>query len=107
MRVDTPEDIMAASTSSTGKERRLRIKVLKERKKKMIDPTSIQSCDLLELPAICNKIEEKEQNIIRFYFEDLNGICSGLRGTDTGRFFNSLVERLEIDFFGAAETNLH
>ena len=66
---------MTASTSSICKERRLRIKGLKE---KMIDPTSIKSCNLLELQVIGDKIEEKEQNTTRFYFENLNGMFSGL-----------------------------
>ena len=59
MRVDTPEEVMTASTSSVDKERRLRIKVLKERKKNMIDPTAIKNCDLLELPVIGDKIRRK------------------------------------------------
>ena len=32
---------------------------------------------------------------------------SGLWGIDKGIFFNLLMEKLEIDCFGAAETNLH
>ena len=34
--------------------------------------------DLLQLPFIGDKIMEKNLNTIRFYFENLNGICSGL-----------------------------
>ena len=58
MRVDTPEEVITTSTSSVGKKSRVRINVLKERKKKMIDPTLIKSCDLLELPVIDDKIKE-------------------------------------------------
>ena len=36
----------------------------------MIDPTRIKSCDLLELPVIGDKIKEKDQNTIIFYFEN-------------------------------------
>ena len=57
MGVNTPEDVMTTSTFYIGKERRLRIKGLKE---KMIDPTSIKSCNLLELQVIGDKIEKKE-----------------------------------------------
>ena len=52
----------------------------------MIYPTLIKSCDLFELPVIGDKIKEKGQNTIRFYFENSNGICSGLCGTVKGRF---------------------
>ena len=52
----------------------------------MIDPTSIKSYNLQELPVIYDKIEAKEQNTIRFYFENLNGICSDLWGIDKGIF---------------------
>ena len=62
--------------------------------------------DLVELPVIGDTIKEKGKNTIRFYFENLNSICSGLWRTDKGRFFNSLMEILEIDCFGAVETNL-
>ena len=86
MRSDLLEDVMSTNTSTTGKERRLRIKALKEREKRMIDLTLIKSCNLLELPVKGNRIEKKEQNTIRFYFENLNGIRSGLWGIDKGRF---------------------
>ena len=58
----------------------------------MIDPTLIKSCNLQELPVIGDKIEEKEQNTVRFYFENLNGICSGLWGIDKGFFYSSYGE---------------
>ena len=38
MRVGTPEEVMTTSTSSLGGEKILRIKALKKRKRKMIDP---------------------------------------------------------------------
>ena len=47
---------MATSTSTAGKERRLKINVLRERKKIIIDPTLIKSYNLQELPVICDKI---------------------------------------------------
>ena len=92
MKVDTPEDVMTTGTPSVGKEKRLRIKAIKERDKRMLDPTSIRSCNLLQLQVIGDVIKEKSKNTIRFYFENLNGIRSGLWGTDKGRYFNSLME---------------
>ena len=52
----------------------------------MIDPTSIKSYNLWELPVIGDKRKEKEQNTTRFYFENINGISSGLWGIDKGFF---------------------
>ena len=106
MRLDAPEDVRTTGTSSAGEDKRLRIKARKERNKRMLNPTSMRSCNLLQLPVIGDVIKEKSKNTIRFYFENLNGIRSGLWGTDKGRYFNSLMERLEVDCFGAAETNL-
>ena len=92
--------------SSVGKEKRLRIKTVKERDERILNPTSMTNCDLLKLPVIGDKIKEKSKNTIKFYFENLNGVHSGLWGTDKGRYFNTLMEKLEVDCFGAAETNL-
>ena len=86
--------------------KRLREKAKKEQDKRMLDPTSLRSCKLLDLPAIGGKIANKKKNTIRFYFENLNGIHSGLWGTDKGRYFISLTGELEVDCFGAAEINL-
>ena len=49
---------------------------------------------------------KRRKNTIIFYFENLNGIRSGLWGTDKGRYFTSLIKKLDVDCFGAAETNL-
>ena len=106
MRVDTPEDVTTTGTPSAGEEERLRIKAIEERNKRMLDPTSMRSCNLLQLPVIGDIIKEKSKNTIRFYFENLNGIRSGLWRTYKGRYFNSLMKILEVDCFGAAETNL-
>ena len=43
---------------------------------------------------------------MRFYFENLNGIKSGIKGAAKRGFFGKLMETLEVDCFGAAETNL-
>ena len=59
---------------------------IERKEKRMIDLTSIKSCNLQELPIIGDRIEAKEQNTIRFYFENLNGICSDLWGIDKGIF---------------------
>lgn len=42
---------------------------------------------------------------MKFYFENLNGIPSGLWGTDK-RIFQFTYKKIEVDCFGAAETNL-
>ena len=57
-----------------------------EKKKELINLTLIKSCDLSQLSVIGDKIKEKSQNTIIFYFENLNGIHSGLCGTDKGIF---------------------
>ena len=106
MRVDTPKDAHTTGTASAGKERRLRKKAKNEQDKRMLDPTSLRSCNLQDLQTIGDKVSNKKKNTIRFYFENLNGIRSGLWGTDKGRYFISLMGKLEVDCFGAAETNL-
>ena len=67
---------------------------------------SLNRCDLFDLPVIGDRITEKHPNVMRFYFENFNGIRSGPHGTDKGRYFGKLMEALEVDCFGAAETNL-
>ena len=104
MRVDTPENVRATGTPSPGEEKRLRTNAIIVFDKRIMDPTLMRSCNLLKLPVIWDIVKGK--NTIRFYFENLNGIRSGLWGTDKGRYFNSLMEKLEVDCFGAAETNL-
>ena len=69
----------------------------------MLDPTLMKSCDPLKLPVIGDTIKEKTKNTIRLYFENLNGIRSGLWGTDKGNYFKTLMKKLEVDRFGAAE----
>ena len=69
-------------------------------------PRLPNSCDLFDLPVIGDKLTGKKDNVIRFYFENFNGIRSGPRGTDKGRYFGKLMELLEVDCFGATETNL-
>ena len=76
MRVDTPEDVRTTGTPSAGEEKRLRIEAIRERDKRMLDPTLMRSCNLLQLPVIGDVIKEKSKNTIRFYFENLNGIRS-------------------------------
>ena len=53
--------------------------------------------DLLDLPVIGNKITDKHPNVMRFYFENFNGIRSGPYGTDKGKYFGKLMEVLEVD----------
>ena len=48
MRVNTPEETKTVINSSVGKEIQLRIKVLKERDKRMLDQTLMKSCDILK-----------------------------------------------------------
>ncbi len=106
MRMDTPEEVHTTGTASVGKERRLRVKAKRELDKRMLDLTLFKSCKLKDLPIIGDKIALKKKNTIRFYFENLNGIRSGLWGTDKGRYFTALIKKLDVDCFGAAETNL-
>ena len=60
-----------------------------------------------EIPVIGDKLGRKKDNMIRFYFENLNGICSHDKGMDKEKFFSSILNKLEVDCFGAAETNLN
>ena len=60
------------------------------------------SCSLYRLPVIGDKIRKKGENSVRFYFENFNGIRSGIKGADKGGFFGKLMETLEVDCFGAA-----
>ena len=62
---------------------------------------------LLEVPVIGDPLGRKKDNMIRFYFENLNAICSHDKKVDKGKFFSSLLSKLEVDCFGAAETNLN
>ena len=101
-----PEETKTTGNSSVGKEKRFKLKVLKEQDKRMLDPTSMKSCDLLRVPVIGDKIKEKSKNTIRFYFENLNCIRNEFWGTNKGRYFNTLIEKLEMDYFGGAKKNL-
>ena len=62
---------------------------------------------LSEVPVIGDPLGRKKDNMIRFYFENLNGICSHDKKVDKGKFFSSILSKLEVDCFGAAETNLN
>ena len=68
---------------------------------------SINYCPLSSLPVIGDKLNRKKENMVRFYFENFNGIRSHVKGVDKGKYFSGLLNKLEIDCFGAAETNLH
>ena len=35
--------------------------------------------------------------MIRFYFENLNGICSHDKGVGKGKYFASIINKLEVD----------
>ena len=102
MRGDPPEESQATDHSSVGGQKRKR------------DPSNhwsvrnplSHSCSLHRLPVIGDKIRNKGDNNIRFYFENFNGIRSGIKGVDKGGFFGKLMETLEVDCFGASETNL-
>ena len=67
---------------------------------------SIKYCALSEIPVIGDSISRKRENTVRMYFENLNGICSHTKGVDKGKYFSTLLDKLEIDCFGAVETNL-
>ena len=61
MRVDTPEDVSTTGTTSVGEEKRSRRKEIKERDKKMLDSTSMRSCNLLKLPVIGDVVTNKKR----------------------------------------------
>ena len=67
---------------------------------------SIKYCALSEIPVIGDSISWKRENTVRMYFENLNSICSHKKGVDKGKYFSTLLDKLEIDCFGAVETNL-
>ena len=62
---------------------------------------------LSEIPVIGDQLERKKDNMIRFYFENLNGTCSHDKKVDKGKFFSSILSKLEVDCFREAETNLN
>ena len=106
MRGDPPDPLLAVGDGSVGGERRHGSNnnmvggINSERSK------SINYCSLAGLPVIGDKISRKKDNMIRFYFENFNGIRSHVKGVDKGKYFSGLINKLEIDCFGAAETNL-
>ena len=102
MRGDTPEVYRATENSSVGGPNRKRDA---SKHWSFRNPFS-HSCSLHRLPVIGYKIRNKGGNNIRFYFENFNGIRSGIKGADKGGFFGKLMENLDVDCFGAAETNL-
>ena len=68
---------------------------------------SINCCTLSSLPVIGDKLSRKKDNMVRFYFENFNGIRNQAKGVDKGKYFSGLINKMEIDCFGAAETNLY
>ena len=102
MRGDPPEVSRATENSSVGGPNRKRDA---SKHWSFRNPFS-HSCSLHRLPVIGDKIRNKGGNNIRFYFENFNGIRSGIKGADKGGFFGKLMETLEVDCFGSAETNL-
>ena len=101
-----PEELRATSGYSVGRDDRRPSREVRTEGKENYGRKSIKRCDLYDLPFIGDKITGKSPNVIRFYFENFNGIRSGPRGTDKGKYFGTLMETLEVDCFGAAETNL-
>ena len=101
-----PEEQRTTSGSSVGGDYRRSSREVRTGNGGKNGRKSINRCDLYDLPVIGDKITDKSPNVIRFYFENFNGIRSGPRGTDKGKYFGKLMETLEVDCFGAAETNL-
>ena len=101
-----PEEQRTTSGSSVGGDYRRSSREVRTGNEEKYGRKSINRCDLYDLPVIGDKITDKSPNVIRFYFENFNGIRSGPRGTDKGKYFGKLMETLEVDCFGAAETNL-
>ena len=48
---------------------------------------SIKYCPLSSLPVIGDKLTRKKENMVRFYFENFNGIRSHVKGVDKGKYF--------------------
>ena len=102
MKGDPPEESQATEYSSVGGQKRKGVSVDNWTVK---NPFS-NSCSLHRLPVIGDKVRNKGENSVRIYFENFNGIRSGIKGADKGGYFGKLMETLEVDCFGAAETNL-
>ena len=102
MRGDPPEESRETDHSAVGGQKRTRDS---SNHWSVRHPVS-HSCSLHRLPVIGDKIRNKGDNNIRFYFENFNGIRSGIKGADKGGFFQEIDGDLEVDCFGAAETNL-
>ena len=102
MKGDPPEESQATEHSSAGGQGRKRVPIDNWTLK---NPLS-NSCSLHRLPVIGDKVGRKKENNIRIYFENFNGIRSGIKGADKGGYFGKLMETLDVDCFGAAETNL-
>ena len=104
---DPPEILLAEGNNSVGGETRhgptnnMTGGVNSDRSK------SIKYCSLNSLPVIGDQLIRKQENMVRLYFENFNGIRSHIKGVDKGKYFSSLLNKLEIDGFGAAETNLN
>ena len=48
---------------------------------------SINYCSLSSLPVIGDKLCRKKENMVRFYFENVNGIRNHAKGVDKGKKF--------------------
>ena len=94
---DPPDPLLAVGNGSVGGERRhgsnnnMVAGINSERSK------SINYCSLAGLPVIGDKLSRKKDNMIRFYFENFNGIRSHVKGVDKGKYFSGLINKLEID----------
>ena len=101
-----PDGSLTIDKSSVGGKNRLDSEVKRRGGLNSVRVKSINYCTLSELPVIGDKIRRKKDNMVRIYFENINGIRSHTKGVDMGKYFASLLDKLEIDCFGAAETNL-
>ena len=101
-----PDGSLTINESSVGGQNRLDSEENRRGGLNSVRVKSINYCTLSELPVIGDKIRRKKDNMIRMYFENLNGIRSHTKGVDKGKYFASLLDKLEVDCFGAAETNL-
>ena len=52
-------------------------------------------------------IQQANANRAAYVFENLNGICSHVKGVDKGKYLSLILNKLEVDCFGSTETSLH
>ena len=55
---------------------------------------SINCCVLSSLPVIGDKLSRKKDNMVRFYFENFNGIRNQAKGVDKGKYFSGLINKM-------------